>query len=129
MPTRLENPDYRGSWEYGVQNADFSMFVLGQSPTEVDALDHSGTMPADIIQGVILDPVGLSIFTGTINHERISFTKIYSERARRAGGLDETFYVGVYVPDQAAFIGEFSSLGDSLGGEFTLTPMRFSDLK
>lgn len=125
---RLGAPDYIGRWEGNVPG-DFKLYILKKEvwgipdsvlPIIIDGFVEEGY----VIEGIISDKMGLSVFLGTVRPDEIVFTKTYSEAARVKGAYDNILYTGRYNKERGRFEGEYSIQGTKISGKFHVTSFK-----
>jgi len=123
---RLGNPDFRGIWQgekFGGEGF-FTMYILRKEPTIVRVQSNQvGEIKedAEAIDGVIFDTIGLAVFTGLLKRDSVTFTKIYSESARKKGGSsDKIFYNGNFDEKTNSYLGTFSFPDTKNAGKFSM---------
>jgi hypothetical protein len=123
---RLGAPDFTGTWQgekYGGEGF-FTMYILRKEPTVVRVqTSQVGEIKedAEAIDGVIFDTIGLAVFTGLLKRDSASFTKIYSESARKRGGSsDKIFYSGNFDEKTGAYLGIFGFSDIKDAGKFSM---------
>jgi len=123
---RLGTPDFVGSWE-GYMSGNFQMWILRRTPQTVDCSVVPGLgiidgylMGVDVIEGVIHDRVGFSVFSGVATSESITFVKTYSAAARNNGGFNNIKYEGRYTGRELCYRGTYSVEGTAITGPFEI---------
>lgn len=123
---RLGSPDLVGSWE-GNGSGNFQLWILRRTSQTVDCSVVPGLgiidgylMGVDVIEGVIHDRVGFSVFSGVATSEGITFIKTYSAAARKRGGFGNIKYEGRYVRREFCYRGNYSVEGTAITGPFEI---------
>lgn len=125
----FDHPDYEGSWvEFGSIQRPFSLYILRRTldlvpfaSNETLAENSHGT---EIIEGIMTDYVGLSVFSGTFDEKLVEFTKTYNSAARRRGGYPNVVYTGKRDNVGSIVRGNYLVPGTQVIGEFQMRPLR-----
>lgn len=121
LEERIGKPDLIGSFKQGERpGMNFRMYILGKKRGNSDVHFNDdafgvGSIPikSDRIEGVILDSIGLALFSGWMTRDAIVFVKTYSAFGIGNGGATNILYKGQYNEASQSYRGTFTLEGNN----------------
>ncbi len=115
-------PDYVGWWDDKLDpSKHFNMYLIRSDllaipcmvfPNVID--DVADPEKIKLIEGIILDATGTSVFSGTLEPDRIRFTKTYSKAAMEKRGALPNISCDARLNGDGIFAGTYRSKSDGI---------------
>jgi hypothetical protein len=119
LEKKVGKPNLIGSFEQGANPPmNFRLYILEVHEMESgirlreDADDFDLPIKMQKMEGVILDGIGLAIFSGWKTRDAIMFVKTYSKFGGESGGARNILYQGRYNESSKSYHGTFKLIGD-----------------